>query len=37
MVGHEIGMMVAYAFASGYPKAVEKLVLGGTTSGNDRI
>lgn len=27
LVGHDIGMMVAYAFASQYPKAVEKLVL----------
>ncbi|MGI4830446.1 MAG: alpha/beta fold hydrolase [Janthinobacterium lividum] len=27
MVGHDIGMMVAYAFASEYPKAVDKLVL----------
>ncbi len=27
MVGHDIGMMVAYAFASEYPKLVEKLVL----------
>ena len=27
MVGHDIGMMVAYAFASEYPKSVEKLVL----------
>ncbi len=27
MVGHDIGMMVAYAFASENPKAVEKLIL----------
>ena len=27
MVGHDIGMMVAYAFASDYPKSVDKLVL----------
>lgn len=27
LVGHDIGMMVAYAFASEYPKAVAKLVL----------
>ena len=27
MVGHDIGMMIAYAFASQYPKAVDKLVL----------
>jgi pimeloyl-ACP methyl ester carboxylesterase len=27
MVGHDIGMMVAYAFASEYPKAVNNLVL----------
>ncbi len=27
MVGHDIGMMVAYAFASSYPKKVERLVL----------
>ena len=27
MVGHDIGMMVAYAFASEHPKSVEKLVL----------
>ena len=27
MVGHDIGMMVAYAFASAYPKNVERLVL----------
>lgn len=27
LVGHDIGMMVAYAFASEYPKAVDKLVL----------
>ena len=27
MVGHDIGMMVAYAFASQYPTSVEKLVL----------
>ncbi len=27
LVGHDIGMMVAYAFASEYPKAVGKLVL----------
>ena len=27
LVGHDIGMMVAYAFASEYPKVVEKLVL----------
>lgn len=27
MVGHDIGMMVAYAFASEYPTSVEKLVL----------
>ncbi len=27
LVGHDIGMMVAYAFASSYPDAVEKLVL----------
>ena len=27
LVGHDIGMMVAYAFASEYPKAVKKVVL----------
>ena len=27
MVGHDIGMMVAYAFASSFPKNVERLVL----------
>ena len=27
LVGHDIGMMVAYAFASSYPKAVERVVL----------
>ena len=27
LVGHDIGMMVAYAFASEYPKGVERLVL----------
>ena len=27
MVGHDIGMMVAYAFASQHPKSVERLVL----------
>ncbi len=27
VVGHDIGMMVAYAFASEFPKAVHKLVL----------
>ena len=27
MVGHDIGMMVAYAFASAYPKSVDRLVL----------
>ena len=27
VVGHDIGMMVAYAFASDYPKSVDKLVL----------
>ena len=27
MVGHDIGMMIAFAFASNYPKAVDKLVL----------
>ena len=27
LVGHDIGMMVAYAFASEYPKVVEDLVL----------
>ena len=27
LVGHDIGMMVAYAFASQYPKLVDKLVL----------
>ncbi len=27
LVGHDIGMMVAYAFASEFPKLVEKLVL----------
>ena len=27
MVGHDIGMMVAYAFANQYPKLVERLVL----------
>ncbi len=27
LVGHDIGMMVAYAFAVDYPKAVEKLIL----------
>lgn len=27
LVGHDIGMMVAYAFASAYPKSVERLVL----------
>ncbi len=27
VVGHDIGMMVAYAFASEYPKSIDKLVL----------
>ncbi len=27
MVGHDIGMMVAYAYAAQYPDAVERLVL----------
>ena len=27
MVGHDIGMMVAYAFASSFPNSVERLVL----------
>ena len=27
MIGHDIGMMVAYAFASSFPKSVERLVL----------
>ncbi len=27
IVGHDIGMMVAYAFASEYPRSVERLVL----------
>ncbi len=27
LVGHDIGMMVAYAFASSFPKSVERLVL----------
>ena len=27
LVGHDIGMMVAYAFASAYPASVERLVL----------
>ncbi len=27
MVGHDIGMMVAYAFASSYPEMVDRLVL----------
>ncbi len=27
LVGHDIGMMVAYAFASQYPKLVDKLIL----------
>lgn len=27
MVGHDIGMMVAYAFASSFPKSVERLIL----------
>ncbi len=27
LVGHDIGMMVAYAFAVAYPKSVERLVL----------
>ena len=27
MIGHDIGMMVAYAFASSFPKSVERLIL----------
>lgn len=27
LIGHDIGMMVAYAFASSFPKSVERLVL----------